>query len=226
VWGAVIDKDYPCQHWLTFRQALALAGRKGERATTVVYADRFVPEDERDRARRDRDEPSAPFLKRFAVFNVAQCEGLPESAFPPVAPLKEHDPIPRAEALIAASGADVLIRGDRAVYSSGLSRIQVPPLGAFVDATDYYVMTLRAGALDRARLAAEPRPVGTGRVPPAQGTGRAPCRRTSRCWSPGSRRSLRPTGWRCVWLHRSVRAARKRPAISACSTWAHAINST
>ena len=148
LWGAVIDKAYPSQHWLTFRQALGLGGavRKGERGTTVVYADRFIPEDERQRARRDGDEPeSVPFLKRFAVFNVAQCEGLPESAFPPVvpvAPTVKRNPIPRAEALIAASGADVLIRGDRAMYSPGLDCIQVPPLAAFVDTTDYYATTL------------------------------------------------------------------------------------
>src|ERR1700723_2335050 len=61
LWGAVIDKAYPCQRWLTFRQALGLGGavRKGERGTTVVYADRFIPEDERERARRDGDEPDS-----------------------------------------------------------------------------------------------------------------------------------------------------------------------
>ena len=49
LWGAVIQQGYPTQHWLTFRQALSLGGnvRKGERGTTVVYADRFVPEDEK-----------------------------------------------------------------------------------------------------------------------------------------------------------------------------------
>jgi antirestriction protein ArdC len=145
LWAAVIDKAYPCQRWLTFRQALDLGGavRKGERGTTVVYADRFVPNDERERARRDGDEPeSVPFLKRFAVFNVAQCEGLPDSAFLPVAPLKAHDPLPRAEALIAASGAHVSTRGDTPMYVPGADCIQMPPLGAFVDSTDYYATVL------------------------------------------------------------------------------------
>src|SRR3569833_907904 len=37
LWAAVIDKAYPAQRWLTFRQALDLGGavRKGERGTTV-----------------------------------------------------------------------------------------------------------------------------------------------------------------------------------------------
>ena len=55
LWQAVIDHGFAGQGWLTFRQALALGGhvRKGERGTTVVYADRFVPDDERLRAERD-----------------------------------------------------------------------------------------------------------------------------------------------------------------------------
>src|SRR3546814_15151488 len=38
LWGAVIEAGWPCQGWLTFRQALEAGGnvRKGERGTTVV----------------------------------------------------------------------------------------------------------------------------------------------------------------------------------------------
>jgi antirestriction protein ArdC len=78
--GAVIEHGFTGQSWLTFRQALSLDGhvRKGERDTTVVYADRFTPEDERRRAMETGDEAQAiPFLKRTTVSNVAQCEGLP-----------------------------------------------------------------------------------------------------------------------------------------------------
>ena len=70
--------------------------RKGERGTTVVYADRFTPEDERRRAAETGDEAQAiPFLKRFTVFNVAQCEGLPEEIMA-VAPPVETRPHPAA----------------------------------------------------------------------------------------------------------------------------------
>lgn len=53
LWGAVIERGFAGQSWLTFRQALSLGGNvlKGERGTTVVYADRFVPENEKRRAR-------------------------------------------------------------------------------------------------------------------------------------------------------------------------------
>lgn len=74
LWGAVIQHGFPTQNWLTFQQALSLGGnvRKGERGTTVVYADRFTPEDEKRRARETGEEPGRiPFLKRFTVFNGA-----------------------------------------------------------------------------------------------------------------------------------------------------------
>jgi antirestriction protein ArdC len=127
LWGAVIEKGFAGQNWLTFRQALDLGGhvRKGERGTTVCYADRFIPQTEIERAQRDGDDPEAvPFLKRFSVFNVAQCDGLPESAF--------------AEALIAATGADVRIGGDKAFYVPSADYIQVPPQPAFFQQIDYY----------------------------------------------------------------------------------------
>src|SRR5262245_24650880 len=81
LWDAVVDNGFTVQSWLTFRQAVALGGhvRKGERGTVIVYADRFVPDDVRNRAHERGQEPRAiPFLKRFTVFNAEQCEGLPE----------------------------------------------------------------------------------------------------------------------------------------------------
>ncbi len=74
LWGAVIGQGYPSQSWLTFRQAVEAGGnvRKGEHGTTVVYADRFTPEKEKERARQTGEEARAvPFLKRFTVFNGA-----------------------------------------------------------------------------------------------------------------------------------------------------------
>jgi antirestriction protein ArdC len=59
LWGAVVEHGFPGQSWLTFRQALALGGnvRKGEHGTTVVYTDRFLPDDENRRARESARTP-------------------------------------------------------------------------------------------------------------------------------------------------------------------------
>jgi antirestriction protein ArdC len=141
LWGAVIEAGFSGQSWLTFRQALSLGGnvRKGEHGTTVVYADRFTPEKERERAARDGDQPGViPFLKRFTVFNTDQCEGLPEpmsSGTPPPPPgLIE----PQVEALIAATGADFRIGGARAYYDSLRDFVQVPPPQAYFEPINWH----------------------------------------------------------------------------------------
>lgn len=140
LWGAVIGKGFPSQHWLTFRQALDLGGnvRKGEHGTTVCYADRFIPKAEIERAAKEGNDPAAvPFLKRFTVFNVAQCEGLDHLQGEP-APLPEREIVPHAEALIAATGADIRICGDRAFYVPAGDYIQVPPQPAFFEQINFY----------------------------------------------------------------------------------------
>ncbi len=141
LWGAVIEKSFRGQNWLTFRQALTLGGcvRKGEKGTTVFYADRFIPKSELERAQKTGDDPSAvAFLKRFTVFNVEQCDGLPETAFAGIAPLPERQVIPLAEDLIKATGADFRIGGARAFYQTAEDFIQVPPQPAFHHQIDYY----------------------------------------------------------------------------------------
>ncbi|TIX00698.1 zincin-like metallopeptidase domain-containing protein [Mesorhizobium sp.] len=141
LWGAVIERGFPSQNWLTFRQALALGGnvRKGEHGTTIVHADRFVPKDEKERAKADGDEPQAvPYLKRFTVFNVAQCDNLPDHLYPAAEPLPEREIVPQAEALIHSCGADFRIGGDRAFYMPGSDFLQVPPQPAFFHQIDYY----------------------------------------------------------------------------------------
>ena len=70
LWGSAIEQGFSGQSWLTFRQALSLGGhvRKGERGTSIVYADRFVPDEEKKRAIETGNEAQAiPFLKRFTV---------------------------------------------------------------------------------------------------------------------------------------------------------------
>ncbi|CDX22666.1 conserved hypothetical protein [Mesorhizobium sp. ORS 3324] len=140
LWGAVVDRGYTAQSWLTFRQALELGGnvRKGEHGTTVVYADRFVPDDEKKRVKDTGEDPRpVPFLKRFTVFNAEQCEGLPEGiavSTPPDPALIE----PRVKALIEATGIEFRIGGDRAYYLPTQDRIQVPPPQAFFETINWH----------------------------------------------------------------------------------------
>jgi antirestriction protein ArdC len=141
LWGSAIERGFTGQSWLTFRQALSLGGhvRKGERGTPVVYTDRFVPSDEKQRAVETGEEAHAiPFLKRFTVFNTDQCENLPEevatAAPPPPPDLIE----PRVEALIKATGITFRIGGDRAFYAPAADYVQVPPPQVYFEPINWH----------------------------------------------------------------------------------------
>ena len=141
LWGAVIEGGFSGQSWLTFRQALGLGGhvRKGERGTTVVYADRFTPDHERQRAAEAGEEPGAiAFLKRFTVFNSDQCDGLPGEVAASAVPPPPAQIEPRAEALIAATGADFRIGGARAYYNPTGDFVQVPPPAAYFEPINWH----------------------------------------------------------------------------------------
>ena len=117
LWGAAIENGFSGQTWLTYLQAKALGGSvmKGERGSMVVYADKFIPKDEQARVEKEgggeteketvrgtvyRSNAFVPFLKRYTVFNAAQCEGLAEELTAGAKPLPECDAIPCAENLI------------------------------------------------------------------------------------------------------------------------------
>lgn len=139
--GSVIEHGFVGQSWLTFRQALSLGGhvRKGERGTTVVYADRFVPNDEKRRAAENGEAAQTiPFLKRFTVFNTDQCDDLPaEIATGAPAPLPGMIE-PQVETLIKATGIDFRIGGNRAFYLPSEDYVQVPPPAAFFEPINWH----------------------------------------------------------------------------------------
>lgn len=141
LWAAVVEGGYRSQGWLTYRQCELVGGhvRKGEKGATVCYADRFTPKGDEDRARdEDREARQVAFLKRFTVFNVDQCDGLPDS-FTSVAALPpEQKMVPHADALIRASGADVRIGGDQAFYAPALDMIALPPKAAYPEPINWY----------------------------------------------------------------------------------------
>lgn len=141
LWAEGIAKGYASQRWLTYRQAEAAGGnvRRGEKGTVICYADRFTPKAEAEAARgEDRDVRQVAFLKRFVVFNVDQCEGLPEDF---TVRMVGPDPalaIAEADALIAASGARFQMGGGEAFYSSSHDFVQVPPQAAFHEPVNWY----------------------------------------------------------------------------------------
>lgn len=156
LWVEAARRGFGAQGWLTFRQAKDAGGqvRKGEKGTTIFYAARFTPKGgdggavEATGARQGGGEDGGsgagegerwiPFLKRFTVFNVAQVDGLPPRCTALDAALPPRAVIPHAEALLAASGADIRIGGNDAYYSPSGDFVALPPQQAFFAQIDYY----------------------------------------------------------------------------------------
>jgi antirestriction protein ArdC len=127
--------------FLTFNQAKEAGGtvRKGEHGTWIIYvgaAKKKQPE-----VHEDGDE-LAPrsFLKTYVVFNIAQCDGLPERVTSPLERRKvnrdERDGL--IDSFIAATGAMVIHEGEGAFYQPRFDRIVMPPFAAFHSSHFYY----------------------------------------------------------------------------------------
>lgn len=122
--------------WLTFKQAQELGGtvKNGEKAAPVVFW-KFL-----DRNDEDGKQVKIPMLRKYSVFNLTQCEGIPESKLPESIPLRDHSPIEAAEGIIAGySGKPEIIHGfNRASYAPSLDRIELPEPGRFHSPENYY----------------------------------------------------------------------------------------
>ena len=141
LWASGMEAGYPTQRWLTFRQALALGGcvRRGEKGTPVVYANRFTPEQERERASAAGEEArSIAFLKQYTVFNAAQCDGLPENLYVPPPSPREDLIEPRFHALMEASGVPIHMGGQRAFYRPADDAIVLPPPQSFFEPVNFH----------------------------------------------------------------------------------------
>lgn len=158
LWGEAATRGFQSATWMTFRQALTLGAhvRKGEKGSTVVYADRLV-RTETDDAGEDTTR-RIPFLKAYTVFNVEQIEDLPASYVPAPAPvLNAGQRIARAEAFFAATGAEIRHGGGCAFYAPGPDAVQMPTFESFRDPEAYYATlghelthwTRHASRLDR-----------------------------------------------------------------------------
>jgi len=63
LWIAAMEKGYSAPYWMTYKQALELGGqvKKGEKSTTVVYANSFTKTEENDAGEEvERPGPARP----------------------------------------------------------------------------------------------------------------------------------------------------------------------
>lgn len=149
LWGACRKEGFTTNRWLTFDQIRKLGGKvsKGQRAsTTIVYRPREVAKtNKQGEVLYDSDGNeilvNVPFISRNKVFNVCQCENLPDevSLMPELPELPERERFDNADKLIAASQVEILHkRQNRAYYSPAMDHIMMPLLGQFKASEDYY----------------------------------------------------------------------------------------
>lgn len=142
LWSESDAKGYGNPSWMTYKQAQELCAnvRKGEHGTQIVYADRFIPNNERQRAKEANEDPTAiSFLKAYTVFNAEQIDGLPDRyATQQPALVHQCAKIDHAEQFFRNTGAAISHGGDRAFFMPSQDRIQMPVFESFKDAESYY----------------------------------------------------------------------------------------
>ncbi len=139
LWSEALRHGFGSATWMTFRQALMLGGRvrKGEKGSTVVYANQIVRTATDEVG--DEVEQRIPFLKAYTVFNVEQIDGLP-NVYRPTAP-EPVNPDGRLEAVerfFDGLGVDTRHGGSAAYYVPASDHVQMPPFETFRDAAAYY----------------------------------------------------------------------------------------
>jgi antirestriction protein ArdC len=135
LWAAADASGYQSGIWGTYRQ-WAEAGaqvKKGEKASYVVfYKEINVTAEEENQD----DSGTRLFARATPVFAAEQVEGYAPPA-PPVLPSNPIEPIERAEAFIAATGANIVHGGSRACYVPRTDNIHMPCIDLFRDAEGY-----------------------------------------------------------------------------------------
>src|SRR5260370_16252654 len=120
---------YRTPRFLTFKQALELGGnvRKGERGTAVFFVKQLqVRESDADGNSSMR---LVPIMRAYTVFNVEQCENLPDS-INTSKPMRVRNPDTRdeiADAFLHSTGADIREGHRAACYIPSRAFLSMPP---------------------------------------------------------------------------------------------------
>lgn len=142
-------QGYKTSRYLTFNQCKALGGhvRKGEHSAMVVWADMLHPykRDENGEIVKGEDGKSLRDMKKvffcdryFSVFNIDQCEGLPDRLFEVESFATE--PIEEAAKIVKGyKGCPPIREGyDHCAYVPSRDRIEMPFINQFERADEYY----------------------------------------------------------------------------------------
>jgi len=127
--------------YLTFKQALELGGRvrKGERGTKIYFVKQLEIREEADSHSSTR---LVPMMREYTVFNVDQCEALPESIKfgKQERPRNPDTRDELADEFLRSTGADIR-NGGEAYYVPSRDFISMPAFAGFKGADHFYATT-------------------------------------------------------------------------------------
>jgi len=130
-------QGYTSPFWLTFKQCKDLGGtvNKGAKATPVIYWNWIELDSDGE------TEEKVPFLRYYSVFNVEQCEGIPQDKLPQAAiTVNAIDRITVCEEIINSMTDRPAITHNRqaALYYVDKDIINMPLFASFETAETYY----------------------------------------------------------------------------------------
>jgi antirestriction protein ArdC len=136
------NEGWPTPRFLTFKQAKEAGGyvRTGEKSTRVVFMRKYVTKDKTPGADPDAVKQGL-VLKEYSVFNVAQCDGLPERIVngPTVQRMRNPDTRDElADDYLVTTGADIREGHGQAMFVPSMDFIGLPKFADFMNADNFY----------------------------------------------------------------------------------------
>ena len=128
--------NYDQNYYLTFKQAQDLGAKvkKGERSHEVIFWKWLEKQNE-----ETKEKEKIPMLRYYRVFNISQCEGIPEEKIPKQE-LRLNNPIESCEKVInEMPGIPKLQHKEQQAYYNRVGDyINMPKIETFDKSEDYY----------------------------------------------------------------------------------------
>jgi antirestriction protein ArdC len=133
------NRGWATPRFLTFRQAIEARGnvRKGEHGTKVYFVKQLQI---KDGDGEETDTRLIPMMREYTVFNVAQCENLPDSIVNSK-PMRVRNPDTHdalADEFLRSTSADIREGHGEAYYVPSHDFISMPAFVAFKGADHFY----------------------------------------------------------------------------------------
>lgn len=133
------DRGWSTPRFLTFKQAIEAGGnvRKGEHGTKVYFVKQLQVKDGKGEEAESR---LIPMMREYTVFNVDQCDGLPDSirAGKPMRVRNRDTRDVLADEFLRSIGADIREGHGEALYVPSHDFISLPAFQAFKGADHFY----------------------------------------------------------------------------------------